>query len=249
MEAWVARAAEQFWSDAGGAVEGPACFPRDVEGAVALALPVMLVKIPRLGVFRAERWLVDHGCCSTLAVPDRRLRACLVAVEDQGYLLLDGCDAADEQRYSIAHEAAHFILDYLQPRQRVVRRLGASALAVLDGRRAAEATERLDAVLADVPLGMHVHTLDREAGGLMDAPIARSERRADRLALELLAPERAAVKQLPAGGRRTDRRNEAASTFAKRFGLPHAVALAYARRLLDARDGPPGLGEWLSGEG
>jgi Zn-dependent peptidase ImmA (M78 family) len=33
-----------------------------------------------------------------------------------GFISLDGSDADDERRFSLAHELAHFLLDYQDPR-------------------------------------------------------------------------------------------------------------------------------------
>ena len=46
------------------------------------------------------------------------------------------CERTDipaEQRLTIAHEVAHFLADYLLPRQQIMRRLGVEMAAVLDG--------------------------------------------------------------------------------------------------------------------
>lgn len=120
METWLEIVAERFW-----------------------ASPVMVARLPRPGVFGAERWLSRYGPHSNWGAGewgsqgDRQLRACLVAAEGNCCILLDAGDPPDEQRYSLAHEVAHFILEYQQPRQRAQRRLGDSALAVLDGQRPA----------------------------------------------------------------------------------------------------------------
>ncbi|MFN8557423.1 MAG: ImmA/IrrE family metallo-endopeptidase [Dehalococcoidia bacterium] len=44
-------------------------------------------------------------------------------------IIVDSSDAPDEVRFTVAHEAAHFLLDYEQPRARAVAALGAGALA------------------------------------------------------------------------------------------------------------------------
>ncbi len=181
---WVGELAAQFWVDAG----GPAPFPRDLRPAIAWALPVSVVPINELRVAAIDRWL-HRRSISTAAVPDRPLRAALVARSGQGFIFLEADDPPDELRFSLAHELAHFLRAYWQPRQRVLARLGPDSRAVLDGERPPTRVERIDSLLSRTPLGYYVHLMNRLADGALASPaIARAEREADLLAWELLAP-------------------------------------------------------------
>lgn len=247
MASWVESAAERFWQAAGG--EPP--FPRDLEASIGIALPVMIVRLPRLGIFSAEQWLARSGAQARLrgsngaASHDRPLRACLIARFGNGCLLIDAADPPDEQRYSLAHETAHFILDYQLPYERATRRVGPWATDILDGNRRPDDDERIDAALAGVELRPFVQLLERGARGVERTAIAAAEARADLLALELLAPRECAVGVLPTGGLHEERVERGAERFAAGFGLPLPVGRAYARRLIDRRDGRLSWEEWL----
>jgi hypothetical protein len=231
---WVGELAEQFWATAG----EPPPFPRDLQRAVALALPLAIVDLPRLRVAAIDTWLARNRSACRLGVGDRRLRACLVAHGGCGVVFLDGADPPAEHRFSLAHETAHFLVDYWQPRARAVARLGPPVLEVLDGRRAPAPTERIDAVLASVPLGAHVHLMDRTPDRhLASAREDAAERRADLLALEMLAPwaavEAALAEALDAAGRDGAAvRRVAVDLLITIFGLPVAVATSYAPRFV-----------------
>jgi hypothetical protein len=221
---WVAELAERFWAAAG----EPPPFPRDLRNAVLLAVPLGIVDLPRLRVAAVDAWLAERGAACGVGVADRRLRACLVAHRGAGLVFLDGADPPDERRFSLAHETAHFLADYWRPRERAAARLGPAALEVLDGRRPPTRTERVDAVLARVPLGVHVHLMDRTpdghaAGAREDA----AEHHADLLALELLAP-RDAVETALAALPPATHLGVAVDLLVGTFGLPRAVAAAYA---------------------
>src|SRR5205814_1009729 len=117
------------------------------------------------------------------------LRACLVAHGGHGFAFIDASDCEDERRFSLAHELAHFLHDYLEPRRRIVQLVGLSALEVLDGYRAPTADERVHAVLSQTTVGCHVHLLDRDREGqMLSRAVTDAESGADRLAFELLAP-------------------------------------------------------------
>jgi hypothetical protein len=112
-----------------------------------------------------------------------------VARRGHGVAIIDGSDSDPEQRFSIAHELAHFLLDYWSLRKNLLKRLGAEALQVLDGERPPTAQERLHALLRNVPLGFHLHLMERNNEGRpLTSSVADAERDADRLAFELLAP-------------------------------------------------------------
>ena len=96
----------------------------------------------------------------------------------------------EEQRLTIAHEVAHFLADYLLPRQRVLQALGAHMAEVLDGLRRPTPAERAAAILSHIRLGAHIHLLPRLGIDADDDwAVAHAEDRADHLALELVAPQ------------------------------------------------------------
>ena len=245
MEAGLGAAAERFWAAAGGLEP----FPRRLEDTVTLTLPVDIVRLPRLRLAVVERWLARRGSPWRWGERDRPLRACLAAARERGTILLEADDPPEEQRYSLAHEVAHFLPDYQAPRRAVAGRLGPTAVEVLDGRRAPTSEERLDAALAGLQLEAHLHLLERGERGVERGTVAEAELRADRLALELLAPWREALAALPATGPRAQRRASAVPLLAAAFGLPALLAADYACRLLDERDGPAGWSDLLAPAG
>jgi hypothetical protein len=228
---WLSEAVETFWHLVGG--EEP--FPRALRGSIANALPLTLVQLPHLRVTAAESWLRRCGVFCAIGAGDRALHAGLVARYGQGFLFLDGADGEDEQRFSLAHELAHYLRHYRQLRQRVEARLGVTTLEVLDGLRPASRTERLDALLAGVPIGYYVHLMCRdEDGGLPDSRTLTAEREADLLAYELLAPAALVAEEVcmtPTEGRQA----AAARQLRCHFGLPAAPAADYAAQLFPPR--------------
>jgi len=184
--------------------------------------------LPELGVWAAREWLKKCGIVCELQGKDRLLRACLVARSGHGIAIIDGDQGDDELRFSLAHELAHFLKDYWILRQQICKRLGPSALEVLDGERTPTTDERLHALLRGVPLGFHVHLMERNNDGIVtSASTGEAEENADRLAYELLAP----ADHVFAGGSHTNNRllTEKLRVF---YGLPRLQAARYARILL-----------------
>jgi hypothetical protein len=221
MRAEVLFLAEQFW----GRVHEAFPFPRDIERATMLALPVFVVKLPRLTVERIASWLHARGAAIAVPLCEGDMAGCVVAHRGRAVIFVAGSDPADEQRATVAHELAHFIRHYLVPRERAVRTLGVAIVGVLDGDREPTYAERARGVLRDVPVGVHVHILPR---GDRQGVIAQVEREADELALELLAPREAAAEYLRSIGAPDLSPRQRRRLLGKHFGLPPNWFAPYA---------------------
>lgn len=242
----VHQEAERFWRAAG--KQEP--FPRRLESAILWALPLMMVKLPRLAFGDVRQWMVSRSIRLAVGQPDQRLlRGCLVARAGMGIIFVDGADRDDEQRLSLAHEVAHFILDHLAPRKQALAALGESVREVLDGIRPPSAEERLNAILAGVQVGTLTHLMDRTTRG----DVARqhtldAEDQADRLALELLAPWSDVIGRLKSrnnvwpGSEAADR---ARVVLVEDFGLPSGPATAYAAYIVRHCRPHQSFREWI----
>ena len=240
----IKRLAANFWKDVG----EPEPFPRSLEPAVYWALPLGVFKLPRLWVSDVQIWLAEQGIQFELETEDRSLHGCLVARQGRGCVFLSGTDNDTELRFSLAHEVAHFLLDYHLPRQAAVNRLGPSVLEVFDGLRPATLQERVHAVLSQVSVGFHTHLMARNENGVMGCnAVGEHEESADLLALELLAPEEEARLKVTEAFHSThglDRIQVASHVLQKDFGLPPLIAMSYGRRLYQSAP-TYSIREWL----
>lgn len=221
---WSVEMAQAFWDHAG-ITERP---PRNLRIPIANALPLSIVLLPKLHVEAVGQWFRNRRIPFDSIVRDRALRACLVARFDHGVIFLDGADPDDEQRFSLAHELAHFLRGYWYPRRKIVEQLGISVLEVLDGERPPQQDERIHSVLTGISLGFHIHLMDRSLdGAILDSRVSEAEYEADVLAFELLAPSTEVADEtcyLPAN----ERRIEAAYLLSNTYGFPADAAQRYA---------------------
>lgn len=213
---WLRRCVERFW----GGEQPPATYPRDLELPLLLHQPVALVEVAGLHVADVRGWLGDRDVEVLDGVADRPLRACLVAYGGVGVVFVDAADSDAERRLSLAHEASHLVLDYLLVRDRVAA-YDPALLDVLDGIRTPSSTEQLEALVANVPLGIRTHLLERgPRGALHNRGAMLTENRAEQVAWELLAP-RDEVIQRSSSPRRPN------EVLRAEFGLPTDAAMAY----------------------
>jgi hypothetical protein len=228
LPGWLGQGVDRFWGENVGSDE----FPRDLHLPILINLPVAIIEIDELTVGNLDQWLQIHQLPTLAVVANRPLRGCLAAYAGVGILFVDRSDDPDQRRVSLAHEVGHFVLDYLLPREDVARRRP-DLLPVLDGEREPTDAERFDALLADVPVGFHTHLLDRDAhGGHLSSATAQVEDRAERLALELLAPLRSVLHETATAA-------DSQAVLRERFGLPAGVATRYANHIARLRPTRP----------
>jgi hypothetical protein len=207
--------AETFWAAAGG--RSAYGSPVRIDAAVVRSLPIAIRRISGLTTGDVEGVLRRAGASITLQGASRALRGCLIADVGVGLILVDGDDPEDEQRLTVSHETAHFLLHYLALRTAALQGLGSQLVAVLDRTRSPTQAELFSSALRDLPLSPFRHAMVRGATRPRGR-IATMEAEADDLAIELLAPWQL-VRSLESPD---------AETIASRFGLPPAVAARLA---------------------
>jgi hypothetical protein len=243
---WLRQAVDEFWQSVG---EDQA-FPRDLEEAMFwTSLPLNLKKMPQLCVSEVDKWLEKYNMPFQLLCPNRPLYGCLIAYAGHGYVLLDEADSEEQNRFSLAHEIAHFLLDYIQPRQSAIAQLGEPITEVLDGLRPQSLDERVHALLCGVTLGVHVDLMERRSDGShRHSCVVEIEDRADRLALELLAPEEMVRRYFLSYERPQAFQGDSdrlVQILIQSFGLPLEIAQEYGRFLYQRWYGGQSVREWL----
>jgi IrrE N-terminal-like domain len=216
----------------------PEIYPRDLITDVLRSLPVTIVLLPGLSTEAVHGWVSDRRIYVEVAPSGRLLHGCLLARAGAGIIFLDSGDSEEQRRFSLAHEIAHFTLDYLIPRSHAVDALGERILPVMDGERPATKAEALSSVLAGVALGTHVQLMARTASGAVCTwQVEEAEQRADRMAFELLAPAEVVLAELPetASGNDANALDQACVLVSAKFGIPQTPARTYIKSLLRAR--------------
>lgn len=222
-----------FWDRAGELRQ-----TRDIVKAATLVLPVEIVPVPDLSLVKVRQWLAAselYDLFGETDVNDRVMHGFILPLRGSGLIFINAADPVPEQRFTVAHEIAHFLLDHDLPRQRAVSQLGARIRAVLDGDVPAELSDEVTSVIRNFELRQPVNPIEQGGdGGFRSWATFNAESDADRLARELLAPRTEVIRVTLAG-----RRNMMYAAFVEkcrelleqRYLLPPPAAQEYAARL------------------
>ena len=203
--------AASFWSSAGG--RHAFGTPVDLERAAIGILPLAVHRVSKLSTATVSEILARFGHTGFEIGTPRNLRGCLVADLGVGLVLVEANDPIDEQRLTLAHEVAHFLLHYLTPRNRAIAAFGPRIVPMLERTRSPTRAELFSSALRAVPITPFRHAMERN-GTRPVGNVAAMETEADELALELLAPHD--VVHLSAVN---------ANAIALRFGIPLDAAM------------------------
>ncbi|MCE9672622.1 ImmA/IrrE family metallo-endopeptidase [Myxococcus stipitatus] len=206
----------------------PSRYPRDLASELLWLPFIEMVAMPELSPDAMRAWLSRRGVRHPVAADTHELTGCMVAERGHGFLFFDSSRERTEQRFTIAHEFAHFVLEQVLPRRKAVEVFGDAILQVLDGEREPTPEESLTALFERIALGRQPNLMARDDSGLpASRAVMEAEHRADLLALELLAPEALAlplVKNSPSD-------QEARGRLVFRFGIPWDMAEPYVHWL------------------
>ena len=230
---------DSFWQMAG-EIEP---FPRSLERAISLALPVAIIKLPHLALGSIETWLSLRQIDYSFNCSSRFVRGCLICFGGKGFIFCDGSDPLDEIRLTLAHETGHFLADYWHPRQKVINKFGTGILEVFDGVREPTVTERLYSIFESTSIGIITNLMDRQ-----DAKDTTwtAEDKADKIGFELLAPASDVLKTMDFSMTTYSQRLEVLwKKLAGEYHLPIYAAKTYAGVLLRTIGKGPSWAETL----
>ena len=194
------RIAKDFWSGA-----DPTQGPNDIQAAASLYLRVDIVLLPELSLAKIRVWLEERNSAHVfdgINVSERTLHGFVLNRYGIAAIFINTSDSDVNQRFTIAHEISHFLLDHKLPRDEAILKLGPSIQEVLDVRRKATLPERVNSVLRGIDIGPQSHLLEKEGDGSFEkCGNFHAENDADRLALELLAPRHKVISETLAGSK------------------------------------------------
>lgn len=237
----IARIAKEFWLK----TSPKGTFPFDICGAVSLALPLDIISLSELSLKKIVQWLGKRNLNLNIDADDRFLHGFIITFRGSGFIFVNGTDLEEERRYTVAHEASHFILDYKQPRDKTIKKLGKGIEDVLDGYRDPTVNERIDGALTAVNVQPYTHLFEKVGDGSFNSMVVfDSENNADSLALELLAPHYSVIRDTFNGNRTlpfSHFAEQCSKILIEKYRLPESIAKQYSLRLAYMATGGPSL--------
>ncbi|MFT3883293.1 MAG: ImmA/IrrE family metallo-endopeptidase [Gemmatales bacterium] len=163
-------------------------FPRDVERYLPIHYAASIESMQGLTTQRAYEWLSAKGFARSEPPNNRRLDGCIIAQKGHAVLFIDSALSVDERRMIVAHETAHFWIDYELPRRRMKLRYGERGLQLLDQESPAETVEVLMSTAMGAPIQAFYHYQFKEQKQETEV-----EQRANTLACLLIAPRKEVI--------------------------------------------------------
>lgn len=224
--------AREFWERAGGRT----AFPADIERAVSSTLPLLIISLDGLSIAKIRNWFHQRNIPVEGTFDDRLLHGFISLHQDCGFIFVNGTDSLEERRATVAHELAHYLLDYQRPRQKAVAALGTGILDVLDGYRPPTIEEKVHGLLTPVSIKPFTHLLEKEGDGSFHTyEVWNAENEADWLAMELLAPfediRNQFYRNAPLPATYQQCKEQIKTLLQYRYGLPLSFIEDYAGRL------------------
>ncbi len=220
--------------------------PLDIRTLLPRYYPVTFIGLAGLRVHAIGEWLNRRQILSPKSLVmcrDRSLRGGIFAENGVACIFYDADDSEDDVRYTLTHEAGHYLQDYLYPREEVVAQLGENVRAILDGLRLPTLEERVNSLLAQTSLYQLTHLMAREDNSPQSSQeVLLREAEADAFACETLASRTAIESQFAWTGEPDSDKARLINLLQSHFRLPRTYAIAYAERL-SSQYAPP-LNPW-----
>lgn len=160
-----------------------------LEQAILLTEPIAVVKLNKLSLLEISKYFTARGNNINCPLDSKELYGFILSYNGYTYIFLNGTESAEEQRFTLAHEFAHYLLDYKLPRQSIIEKSGVAIIDALNNKRDFTAEEKLLALVQDYSLKAFTYLLDAPATSAFERlHVWKAENKADELAMELLAP-------------------------------------------------------------
>lgn len=197
-------------------------FPRDLERYLPVHYQASIESLSGLTVQRVHEWLLASCNPYSGSPNNRRLDGCVIAKKGYAILFIDDALPQDERRMIVAHETAHFWIDYELPRRRMKLRYGEGGMQALEQERAAKTVELLMATATGAPIQAFYHYHFKETKQETEV-----EQRANSLACLLIAPRKQVIAQARKKQLAREDESKWLGLLHQTFGVPENWARGY----------------------
>jgi Zn-dependent peptidase ImmA (M78 family) len=186
------RIAREFWST----VDQKHRETYDIVSAVNDTLTINLILIKNLSIKKMEDWLISIGKYENFGIDDRSLHGFLMIKNGNICMFVEESEDQSQQRFTVAHEVSHYLLDYQLPKERAILALGKEIEDVLNGNLPPTDTQLALSVIKGVNISPYTFMIEKNGNGsFFNWSNFNSENEADYLAMELLAPRARIVNE------------------------------------------------------
>ncbi len=227
----IERIAREFWST----INPEYRDNFDILGAVEASLTINLIKIQDLGLRKIEDWSKARNISVKIDANDRNVHGILFITDGTVLMFVEEEGDEIQQRFTIAHEVSHFLLDYKIPRERALLEFGTEIEEVLNGNLEATHSQLVTSMIKGINLEPYSFLIEKTGNGsFLSWSNFNAENEADYLALELLAPRAKIINETVSSARRltySQFTKKSQEILIDKYRIPSEVARQYASEL------------------
>lgn len=227
----IERIAREFWST----VDQVYRENFDILGAVETSLTIDLIQLQKLSLRKIQDWLDARKINIAIDAIDRDLHGALLIKAGSVCMFVEEAGDEIQQRFTIAHEVSHFLLDYQIPLERALLQFGAEIEEVLNGNQKATRSQLVTSMINGVNLEPYSFLIEKTGNGsFLSWSNFNAENEADYLALELLAPRTKVINEAIASATLltySQFKRKSQEILKDKYRIPSEVAHQYASEL------------------
>lgn len=227
----IERIARKFWAT----TQAEFRYDYDIVKAVESSLNVHLIRMQQLNPTKIISWLASHNMDIPFESKATHLNGALLIKNDNVIMFIDAAENAVQQRYTLAHQVSHFLLNYQMPKERAIMTLGKEIAQVLSGNTEASVTQLVQSTVSNITGNVYTLLIEKwDESTSFDWELLRTKDPAVSLTLELLAPRYQIINETASVGARlrySPFKRKCQELLIDKYRIPSEIAHKYASEL------------------
>lgn len=207
----------------------------DIVNAIDTSVFINLRRIKELSLKKLEEWLKEMTDQEEFNIDDRHLHGALIIKGPSIFMFVEASEDEVQQRFTVAHEVSHFLLDYHLPKERAILALGKEIEDVLNGNLPPSNIQRTLSAIKGVDIAPYSFLIEKTGNGSFENwSNFNAENEADYLALELLAPRARVISETISSTKRlaySQFTRKSKEILIEKYRIPVRIADQYASEL------------------
>lgn len=227
----IERIAREFWAT----TQAEFRYDYDIVKAVESSGDVHLIRMQQLSPTKITSWLINHEIDIPFESTATHLNGALLIRNEKVIMFIDANENISQQRFTLAQQVSHFLLNYQMPKERAIMTLGKKIAHALRGNNDTSVTQLVQSTVSDIAGNAYTLLIEKkEETTPTDWEQLRAEDPAVSLTLELLAPRYQIINEtasVSARLRYSPFKRKCQELLIDKYRIPSEIAHKYASEL------------------